>query len=363
LDGPVEVHWVDAARDGRLWNSAVRTRFEDVLDGLRPEVVHVQHLLGLSADIIESARARSIPAVVTLHDLWFQCPMVHLGPRDRHPTGTMWGTACLWHAMVRRPRRLASLARHGGLPSAFADALRRPAALRHQLELAGAVVAPSQFVIDEFIRFGTSPQKLRLLPHATELPRRVAPQAVGRPVRFGFVGAVAPHKGVDVLCRAFRGLEGGATLSIHGPGPNPGYLRRAVRSLGPNMRYEGPFDASEAASVYDSFDVLVVPSIVGESFSLTALEAQVRGLPVIASRIGALPERITSGRDGILVPPGDAHALGDAMRALQDPEEVRRLAAAITPPPPMSSYLVQLETIYQDVVSSRVRDVEVVASV
>jgi glycosyltransferase involved in cell wall biosynthesis len=74
--------------------------------------------------------------------------------------------------------------------------------------------------------------------------------------------------------------------------------------------------AAEVGSVYEASDVVVVPSIEPEPFGLVAAEAMAAGLPVIASRIGGLPEIVDDHRTGLLVDPGDADSLLAAMRKL-----------------------------------------------
>ncbi len=346
-DGPVEVHWVDRVTDGRLWDDHVRNRFDRLLSESRPDVVHVQHLHQLSADLIEVARSHAVPTIVSLHDLWFQCSSIHPGPKDRHPiTGRAWGLACAWHEQLRHPRRVASLIRRRRLGGTITAAFRRPNALRRQLDLADLAVAPSRFMHESFVRFGVPPSKLRLLPLGTPIKRDGRRRQAGPHVRFGFAGTIAPSKGVHLLCEAFSHLGGKSTLWIYGPASDAEYLRSIAAYEGPKVRYMGPFHPSRAMPVYQTFDVLVVPSLVAESFNLSALDAQASGLPVIASDIGALPERVSHGRNGILVPAGDVRALHRAMAALEDPGEVRRLAAGVPRRSSMVSYVMELEAMY-----------------
>lgn len=353
-DGRVTVHWIDVVPDGRLWNPTVRDRFDRLLDDSRPDLVHVQHLLHLSAELIEVARDHGCATVVSLHDLWFQCRLVHPGPRARHPfRGSAWGLACAWHAVLGQPRRLAAHARRGRLVPAFAEALRGPAFLQRQLSLADRVVAPSKYVLQSFLEFGVDPASCHLLPHGSDIPPSNVPKRVEGPVRFGFVGPISRHKGVDVLCRAFRRLPGASTLSIYGPvlpGSDPA---RLMGPPTPRIRNKGVFEPHQAAAVYDSFDVLVAPSVVAESFSLTAIEAQARGLPVIASDIGALPERVMHGVNGLLVTPGDVSSLRAALHIFQDPHRVQRLSTGVRPPMPMATYIDGLESLYDDVLRRR----------
>jgi glycosyltransferase involved in cell wall biosynthesis len=117
----------------------------------------------------------------------------------------------------------------------------------------------------------------------------------------------------------------------------------------------GAFPPDQAASVYDSFDVLVVPSVVAESFSLTAIEAQARRLPVIASDIGALPERVRHGENGLLVLPGDVSALRAALQLLEDPHRVEALSNRVTPQLSMVAFIERVEGLYADALRSRAR--------
>jgi glycosyltransferase involved in cell wall biosynthesis len=319
-----------------------------LLDETSPHVVHIQHLVGLSADLIETARQRLVPTVATLHDLWFQCPSKHLRPQDRHPSGRWWGAGCIWHHVLRGAPRIAADAVRSRRVPALTGTLRRPAVLRRQLAAADALVAPSRYIVDEFSRFGVAPEKIRLLPHGITLEAASGAREPARPVRFGFVGSLVPTKGVHVLCDAFGRLSSESTLLLYGPAYGRRYMRRIRQYLGPRIRYEGEFTPADSARVYASFDVLVQPSLVGESFGLAAAEAHARGIPVIASSFGALPERVAHDRDGLLVPPGDRAALGHALVRLSDPTTVRRLANGIRPPRTMSSYVTDLEDLYGD---------------
>ncbi len=309
-------------------NPEARRALEAYLDEVQPDVVHVQHLLFLGADAIEAVKARGIPVVVSLHDAWFQCPAVHLGPRDHHPLpGPAWGLACFWHH--GRPGLLgtASLARRGVLGSEVRRYLARPHVLRRQLRAADAVLVPSKFLRRSFMRFGVAGGRIRVLPHPAE-PVTVVPRAPARPISFGFVGSLATHKGVEVLCEAFARTGGDATLTLYGRCQDPALLERLKPYFGERIRYAGEFDRSRLEDVYGSLDVVVVPSLVQESFSLAAQEARSFGRPVIASRIGALPELVVHGEDGVLVPPGDVGTLAAALERLSDPDEVTRLGAA-----------------------------------
>ncbi|MHA7133395.1 glycosyltransferase [Oerskovia turbata] len=151
-------------------------------------------------------------------------------------------------------------------------------------------------------------------------------------VHVGYAGRLAPHKGVDVLLAAVRG-DDRLRLTLAGDGPSAGTLRAAARPLGERVRFVGPLSGEDLVAFYRSLDVLAVPSLDTpgwiEQFGRVAVEAMACGVPVVASDSGALPDVV--GGAGLLVKPGDAHALREALvRVVDEPglaEALRRQGA------------------------------------
>lgn len=166
--------------------------------------------------------------------------------------------------------------------------------------------------------------------------REPVPDA-GEPLRAMFVGRVIPQKGPDVLIRAVgllppgsveavivgsRGFARDASLS-----PYEQELRRLAQASGALVRFEPFVDRDRLPGLLRSADLLVVPSIWNEPSGLIAGEGMASGLPVVASRIGGLPDVV--GDAGILIPAGDPVALAGELRGLiDDPAERARRAAA-----------------------------------
>lgn len=308
----------------------VRAEFERWLDETGPDVVHVHHLLFLAPDLVEAAAERGLPVVVTLHDQWFRCARIHA--QARHPTRA-WGLACFLHSELR-PARLPSLVSGRGLRFRLAAHRERPRRLRAQLARASAVLAPSQSLRDMYGSFGID--GIDVLPHPVSIAPR-PPRAPGMPVRFGYVGAIVPHKGVHVLLAAARAA-----------GVEPVFVGPAPKGPPKRMRWIDEVDHSAIGDVLAEMDVLVVPSLVPESFSLVAHEAQALGIPVVASRIGALPELVQDGVNGLLVSPGDVRGLTRALRRLSSPQEVLRLQAGARTPLAPDEHARRLETLYTE---------------
>lgn len=209
-------------------------------------------------------------------------------------------------------------------------------ALTLPLLLARSVVANSRFTARTLV--GAVP---RLRRRTTVVPNGVAPpprppapprRRVAPPVRLLYVGRLSHRKGVDVAVRAVRRLRDtglAARLDVVGE-VFPGYepyreeLERLVAELGlvDEVTLHG-YSEDVWAHVARS-DVVVVPSRLEESFGNTAVEALLGARPVVASRSGGLVEAVEGCGAARLVPPGDAGAVADAVRALVgDWERVR----------------------------------------
>ncbi|MDQ3994754.1 MAG: glycosyltransferase, partial [Actinomycetota bacterium] len=202
--------------------------------------------------------------------------------------------------------------------------------------------------------FGVPPERLAVVPHPIASADGAA-REIGDPVRFGFVGNIAPAKGVHLLCDAFSRVRGDSVLRLFGGTPDNSYFRRLRPYLNSRVTYEGAFDQSSLSEVYGAIDVVVIPSLVEESFSLVASEAQEHGRPVIAAATGALPEVVDHERNGLLVPPGDVSALAAAIARCQDRTEVERMAAVARSPADASAYAGKIEEIYRLVTARAAR--------
>jgi glycosyltransferase involved in cell wall biosynthesis len=154
------------------------------------------------------------------------------------------------------------------------------------------------------------------------------------------VAPVTAHKGQDVLVEALARLDdhGWVCCLVGSLDRDPAYVdavRARIDALGIRGRFTltGVLTGDELAGASAGSDLLVLPSL-GETYGLVVTEALARGLPVVASRVGGVPEALGrggySGAAGMLVPPGDPVALADALRAwLVDPDRRRTLRQAV----------------------------------
>ena len=133
-------------------------------------------------------------------------------------------------------------------------------------------------------------------------------------------------KGIDVACRALARLEG-TVLWVVGPGPEEANLRRLCAEIGVEQRVRFLGNQPHVEPYLQAADCLVCPSVWAEAAGLVNLEGQAVGLPVIASRVGGIPEYVEEGQTGLLFPPGDDVALADCLARLRDDPALRRRMA------------------------------------
>ena len=272
--------------------------------------------------------------------------------------------------------------------------------LQRRLESTRALIAevdlfisPSRFMRNKFLEFGVPAHKIMHCPHgipqgtvsvenctppyriggcvlldgSTANPSRR--DALGNPLcqgalwpgvrrkralRFGFVGTLLPMKGIDVLLAAFKELEyKEIELLIFGKLlPYAGYegymhvLRKTARKDS-RIRLMGDFDHEDVGKVFSGIDVLVVPSIWPENWPLVIAEAFLYKTPVVASRIGGIPELIEDGKNGLLFNAGDAHDLKDKLRHLiEDLHLLSALKNTVTKVKTIEEHTIEIEQAY-----------------
>ena len=263
-----------------------------------PDVVHVNHLIGQAPRLVEIAHRLRVAVVLTLHDFYFACTLVHLqktsgelcrGPDD----GRECARTCFVHEGEGATTRW-------GLRTAY---------FRRLLALAERVITPSEYMASYFRAFGADPARLRVIPNgvsiARSVPRRRADgrQQVRSGPTFAYFGTVSRHKGVHMILDALgtAGFEA-VDLRVLGETPDDAYVHnlreRAAAIPGLRLQLHGAYDPAELPSLLDGVDCVVVPSQVPESFSITTREAFVQGIPVVATRLGALPETVLDGENG-----------------------------------------------------------------
>ncbi|WP_297467824.1 glycosyltransferase family 4 protein [Thermococcus sp.] len=136
-----------------------------------------------------------------------------------------------------------------------------------------------------------------------------------------YVGRLEPRKGVGTLINAMKHVDG--TLLVAGQGSMLPLLRERAKLLGVGnrVRFLGMVEYSKLPLLYRASDVFVLPSL-SEAFGIVLLEAMASGVPVIGTRVGGIPEIIDG--CGILVPPGNARELANAINLVLNNQSVEK---------------------------------------
>jgi glycosyltransferase involved in cell wall biosynthesis len=200
------------------------------------------------------------------------------------------------------------------------------------------VIAVSDALCRRLRREGVPPWRIVTVPNAL-LPlapeSQPAPPLPARPrsrTTIGVVARLRPEKGLAVFLRAsaeVAGLRPDVSFVIAGEGPEGPLLRALAHDLGLAERVAFLGVCPDGASLLADVDIAVLPSVANEGTPLVVLEAMRAGTPLVATRVGGIPEQVRHLREALLVAPGDAPALAKAMLSLLDDRGLaQRLGAA-----------------------------------
>ena len=324
-----------------LADPALERRFMAVVRDFRPDLVHVHHFMYLSLGLVQRLNGLGRPWVATAHDHWLLCHRLYLLDGEG---GACPGPGAGWRCGPCNRGTGAA-----GWLAAGAFAYRRFCArwVARRLPL---LLTPSRYLAEFHQRHGVA--RVQILPSGVEPPgARREPRGKGL-VRFAFAGALRPHKGAHLAVEAFRRLEPGlAELTVFGDlATEPAYgesLRQAAESAG--VRLVPPFSRADLDRVLCEQDCFIMPSLAAENAPLLARECLARGVPVLASRVGGLPEAAPEGRGLRTFAAGEIGELVGLMRQLAEaPDALEALAAACEPPPTLSAHVDGLLRIYEE---------------
>lgn len=334
-------------------SEAIERWMLDLLARTQPDVLHLHSGYLLGGSVLSAARQLGVPTVVTLHDYWFICSRITLvTPDGRRCSGPESAAKCAWClATTRRRLRMPDAVtrgaigrvavemlghRHVAAIAGWSDSIARLAErkqhLLEALDQADAVLAPSRFLLDQMVAAGVPVHRIVMSRYG------VVPdgQAVARPLRrdatlrLGYLGQLAPHKGVHVILSALQHFKSEALeVAIYGDlNAAPEYCASLRRLAQGDRRVTlcGAYQHKDVYGILAQLDAIVVPSLWYENAPFVIQEAQAAGVPVIASRLGGMQELVNDEVDGLLFEPGDALGLARQIgRLVADPAFVDRL--------------------------------------
>jgi len=205
---------------------------------------------------------------------------------------------------------------------------------KHALSHADAITATGLHLATETTHWAPAAMPVTVIPYGADLERFIAVERPeGGPVVIGTAARLSVEKGIRYLIEAFALLRDrfGARvrLRIAGDGPERGAIDALIQrhNLRDSVEMLGWIEHKDVPAFLNSLDVFVLPSTY-EGFGVAAVEASASGLPVVATNVYGIPDVVSDGRTGLLVPPKDPPALADALTRMVDDPSLRRSLGA-----------------------------------
>ncbi|HEX9653800.1 MAG TPA: glycosyltransferase [bacterium] len=326
----VEFNIFDAGRTARseFLNPAYDNPFRYFLAAHDFDVVHFQHIYGLSANWIAIAKELGTTVFLKIDDMFFYCIKVHLinraGGACSGPDSLDKCFECTFSNNHTEPNTIAE----GYQQLAF-----RRAYLQKIFRIPDFVQAASKYLKENSLGAGFFNSNFHVIQTGIQpfeaLPRQ---QTSARELTVGFLGYLHVRKGILDFLNAveiFQKDDKYARLKflIYGNHRHDDVYRYVVSKVGRlhNVDYRGGFEPKDRPQIFSQLDLLVMPSI-GENYPFLLREALLAGVPAAASKIAGIPEIVKHGKNGFLFPPGDAQALAGIFREIsQDPTLLQRL--------------------------------------
>ena len=412
LGSAINTHWSTGTRypDLDLQEPESEAAFARVLEQARPDVVHFQELAGLPSSLLEQAKGGGIPVVLTLHDYYSVCPTARLLDRNgerclRHEVGEDCERNCAsapagyghlieetlryelrrsrravpvltrisdqsLEPAIRRLKELPGRQPPGGLPvahSLVAGHWPSPAAFQRRrdvnvarLRMCDRLIAPSTRAAEIYALLGVDRERVTVqrltLPHLERLTARRGPE-VGAPVTFVTLGACGYlSKGSRAIVEAVRELERagrGADYRLLIMGWAEPAVEKELSRI-PSVSLLGPYQPDDLDLTLDSADVGIVPSIWEETHGFVGVEMLAKGLPVIGSALGGIPEYVIPGETGWLNRSATGAELAAIMQAALDaPTAIEQLRRSVREKRdsivrPMATHVAEVEALYAE---------------
>src|SRR5438270_8986181 len=271
-----------------VWSQEVYSEFSELLRRTAPDIVHVHNtFLRISPSLVQACHDARIPAVHTVHNYRLLCPGTNLFrngvPCEKCSNGN------LWHGIARgcyRSSRVATAVAASTVAYNWRRGTWRNAVSQY--------IAPTKFLKNKLITAGLPPERITVKPHFVDSDPGASEFHDNYAV---FLGRLSPEKGLETLIAAWERLPD-IPLRLIGDGPERSKLEAITRQNNLNVQFEGHLTRRQALEILGKARCLIFPSVAYESFGMGIIEAFACGVPVVASRHGAMQELVEHGRTG-----------------------------------------------------------------
>jgi len=323
--------------------------FEQFIKTFKPDVIHYLHLMHLSVNLINIANRYGIKQVATLNDFWMQTHLFNRVAKngklyEKHSvkedalelskelnSGMKIDTPISFgeffkcndkklfiNAVTNKSlnRLFGQLKKHVSLNKYIKLINDRNRLIKHAMRKLDLIVFPTVFLFQEFCDWGFQTKKVIISEHGidTALFKNFKKKST-KTIRFAFIGAIIPAKGLDILLKAWNNIDSSnAELKIYGNFKSDKKYSRSLKKLLTNLiniKLKGTFDPKDIAQIFSEIDVLILPSRWFENGPLVLRNALLSKTPVIATRLGSNPEFIRDGYNGLLFKNEDINDLSN----------------------------------------------------
>jgi len=326
---------IPSSRTYEIFQPAIDRAFKKLR--LDCDIVHVCHPKWVSA-AARACEGNGCPVVLTLTDPWLLCPRETLIDRE------------FW--LCSGPQSGKKCVSVCGFGQEMVDRCRDSLSL---LDMTDRVVTSSAFTAALFRANGWK-GGISIIRHSIDYRFIGTRRSDSSGITFGYIGTIALHKGLHILLRAFRKVSlPGIALKVYGSALQHSTYATEVVDLArvdPRIQFMGSFTMEDLSRVMEGISVLVVPSVYYENYPLVLLIALAYKVPVIASKIGGIPEVIQDGINGFLFEPGDSNDLATIIEKIaKESVIVQRLRENIVSPRRIEEEALDYENIYRTLTS------------
>lgn len=294
---------IDYDLDGHL----LRKFSEKVLIKEGPDIIHVGHSMRVAA-FIRAARVLNIPYILTLTDFYLICPKIILLNNQGLCSGPNNGIKCEEECL--------------DIHFSVIDRLRLA---REIFTEAKGVFVPSEFIKEIFQR-EFKKNDIKVINHGIDISKIKKNNRIykkGDKLTLGYAGALTYHKGVHLIIRALSKVNSSnCDTKIYGSGENELFNLLIKKNRLNNIELCGVFTEDMVGDIFSKLDVVIVPSIWNETYCFVAHEALSCNVPVIASNLGALPEKVKNGVNGFAFDSGNYNQLAKIIKLIIENPEV-----------------------------------------
>lgn len=286
-----------------IYSIESRKWFDVLLSNIKPDIIHAHNIYGrLTYSVIDVAKTKKVPVVMTLHDYKLICPSYTMLLNDK-PCEKCKGFYFYNCLLTRCHKGSLSASIVYTLESYLNHCFKKFAWIKY-------LICPSMFSLKKHLEAGLPEEKLVHLPNFVKIEDYEPNYKCGDYILY--VGRLSKEKGVLTLLKAIKGID--MQLKIVGEGPMKEVCEKFVSENNLNsVQFLGYKSGEELKQLYRDAAFLVIPSEWYENQPMTVIESFAYGKPVIGSNIGGIPEMIINGQTGLIFEPGNEIELREKM--------------------------------------------------